>query len=140
MAETTFDVLSSNKSTRPGGRTLNLVCWGVQALLACSFLGSAWWKLGSASAAATQLHLSVGFVVFIGLAELAGAIGLILPAATGVMPRLTLAAAVGLTLLTLCAVVYHVLVGAVAESIPAIVMGLLSGFVVWARSRAPRTT
>ncbi len=44
---------------------------------------------------------------FIGAAEICGAIGLLLPAATRLLPWLTPLAALGLATVTLCAVVYH---------------------------------
>ena len=50
---------------------------------------------------------SKGFVAFIGLAELLGGLGLILPFATGVAPFLTPAAAIGLAAIMLLAAVFH---------------------------------
>jgi uncharacterized membrane protein YphA (DoxX/SURF4 family) len=46
--------------------------------------------------------------IFIGVCEFLGGIGLILPAMTGVRPRLTPFAAVGLTLVMILAAVFHV--------------------------------
>jgi len=46
-------------------------------------------------------------VRFIGLAELAGALGLILPAATGIAPVLTPLAAVGLAVIMVLAAITH---------------------------------
>jgi VIT1/CCC1 family predicted Fe2+/Mn2+ transporter len=50
---------------------------------------------------------SAGTVRFIGLAELAGALGLVLPAATGNAPLLTPLAATGLALLMVLAALTH---------------------------------
>jgi uncharacterized membrane protein YphA (DoxX/SURF4 family) len=47
-------------------------------------------------------------IIFIGLCEFLGGIGLILPALTGVKPKLTPIAAIGLTLIMIFAVVFHV--------------------------------
>jgi len=44
---------------------------------------------------------------FIGGAELLGALGLILPAVTGILLWLTIAAAIGLVLVMLCAAFFH---------------------------------
>jgi uncharacterized membrane protein YphA (DoxX/SURF4 family) len=49
--------------------------------------------------------------IFIGVCEFLGGIGLILPALTGVKPRLTPLAAVGLTLIMLLAAVFHIVRG-----------------------------
>jgi uncharacterized membrane protein YphA (DoxX/SURF4 family) len=91
---------------------MNTALWIVQALLALVFLGSGARKLTPpqvALAKATPLlgGLPLPFVRFIGAAELLGAIGLILPAATKVAPVLTPAAAVGIALLMLCATFVH---------------------------------
>jgi DoxX-like protein len=48
-----------------------------------------------------------GFRRFIGIAELAGAIGLIVPGLTHILPWLVPLAALGLTLVTISATVYH---------------------------------
>jgi putative oxidoreductase len=52
-------------------------------------------------------HVPPGLTRFIGGAELLGALGLILPAVTGILPWLTIAAAVGFVLVMLCAAVFH---------------------------------
>jgi uncharacterized membrane protein YphA (DoxX/SURF4 family) len=49
-----------------------------------------------------------GLFVFIGVCELVGGVGLILPAMTGVKPKLTPLAAFGLTLIMILAAVFHV--------------------------------
>ena len=48
-----------------------------------------------------------GLTRFIGVAELLGAIGLILPALTGIAPILTAFAAAGLALIQLIAFIFH---------------------------------
>lgn len=53
-------------------------------------------------------HYSPGFVRFIGVAELVGGLGLILPFATGIAPILTPIAAVALLVIMIGAVAYHV--------------------------------
>lgn len=47
---------------------------------------------------------SDGFVRFVGISELLGALGLILPLVTGIVPWLTVLAAIGLTLIQLLAI------------------------------------
>jgi len=47
-------------------------------------------------------------VRFIGVAELLAGIGLILPAATGVLPGLTIWAGVGLGVVMICAAAFHI--------------------------------
>ncbi len=52
-----------------------------------------------------------GLFVFIGLCEFLGGVGLILPAMTGVKPKLTSFAAVGLTLIMILAALFHIVRG-----------------------------
>lgn len=91
---------------------MNIVLWIIQGLLALLFLANGVRKLtlspdALARSAPALKALPVGFMRFIGAAELLGAIGLILPAATRIAPALTPAAAAGLTLLMVCASIFH---------------------------------
>ena len=92
---------------------MNVVLWIVQALLAAMYV-----LVGSAKAVQSLEGLSkrmtwvravpAGLVRFIGIAELFGAIGLILPMVTNIAPWLTVAAAAGLVLVQVCAITFHV--------------------------------
>lgn len=72
-------------------------------------------------------------VRFIGLAELAGALGLILPMLTKIQPRLTILAALGLTVLQVFAIIWHFSFAEFAAlPVNAVLIGL-SVFVLWGR-------
>src|SRR5579859_7340520 len=75
-------------------------------------------------------------VRFIGIAELLGAIGLILPVLTGIVPWLTIAAAIGLAIAMLCAAIFHAVrkeYGGIAPSAVLLLLTLfvLVGHLVW---------
>jgi hypothetical protein len=70
---------------------------------------------------------------FIGIAELVGALGLILPAATRVKPFLTPVAAGALALVMLLAAGTHAMYGEMPAMIPVVVLGAMSAFVAWGR-------
>ncbi len=73
---------------------------------------------------------------FVGWAEIAGALGLILPAATRILPWLTPLAAAGLSLVQVCAIVFHATRGETAMTLPVnLVLLALSLFVLWGRLR-----
>ena len=72
-----------------------------------------------------------GFLGFIGIAEVLGALGLILPVALNLQPRLTTLAAVGLTVIMIGAFGTHVAMGEVAQAVPSLVLGCLCGFVAY---------
>jgi uncharacterized membrane protein len=81
------------------------------------------------------LVLPRAFVVFIGLAEVLGGLGLILPGLLRTRPALTPLAATGLVLLTICATVYQLLAHQPESAVFAVVMGLLATFVAYGRWR-----
>jgi putative oxidoreductase len=72
---------------------------------------------------------------FIGISELAGAIGVVLPAATGILPWLTPMAAAGLTLVQGLAIVFHLTRGEVQAFPINLMLGGLSLFVLWGRTK-----
>ncbi len=91
---------------------MNLVLWTLQVLLALAFLAAG---IPKAIVPIPQLakrqawtgEIPSRLVRFIGVSEVLGAIGLILPAATGIAPELTIAAAIGLVVAMLAASVFH---------------------------------
>jgi uncharacterized membrane protein len=91
---------------------MNVFLWIVQGLLAAMFLLAGIAKLTQPRDKLTaQLpwanDFSTPVVRLIGLAELAGALGLILPAATGIATVLTPLAASGLAVIMLLAMAVH---------------------------------
>ena len=117
---------------------MNIVLWIVQALLAAAYV-----LAGSMKAFRPLEQLSknmawvktipAGLVRFIGIAELLGAIGLILPMATNVAPGLAIAAAAGLVIVQVCAIVFH-LSRNEARMVPGnVVLLLLALFVIIGR-------
>ncbi len=110
--------------------------WIVQGLLALIFLFSGGMKLVLPLEALTaQMPLPGLFVRFIGVAEVLGAIGLILPGLLRIRPGLTPLAAAGLVLIMIGATGLTLAGGAVALALIPLVVGLLAVFVVYGRWR-----
>jgi|SRR5579884_476324 uncharacterized membrane protein YphA (DoxX/SURF4 family) len=92
---------------------MNIVVWIVQGLVALAFLLAGFMK-GFAPLATLKKNMTwvnsvpAAFVRFIGIAEILGAIGLILPLATGIAPWLTVAAAIGLAIVMVSAAIFNV--------------------------------
>lgn len=89
---------------------MNIALWVVQGLLAALFLLAGSMKLFAYEKYKVQggEHApSKGLAAFIGTSELAGAVGLVLPWATGVLPILTPIAAFALALVMILAVGHH---------------------------------
>src|SRR4051812_31309764 len=75
-----------------------------------------------------------GMVRFVGIVEMLGAIGLILPVLTGMLAWLTPLAALGLSLIQVLAIGFHARRGETAKSPPLnLVLLALSLFVLWGR-------
>ncbi len=93
---------------------MNVVLWIVQILLAVAFTAAggmkvfAYEKYKAMSEKNGPSGLNRGLVTFIGLSEVAGAVGIVLPMAVNVEPWLSPAAAAGLAIVMLLAVFYHV--------------------------------
>jgi putative oxidoreductase len=80
------------------------------------------------------------FVRFIGVSELAGAIGLILPAALRIQPQLTTLAAGALAVVMVLAMIFHISKGEYSAIGTNIVLGILASFIVFGRvNKAPIT-
>jgi hypothetical protein len=71
--------------------------------------------------------------IFIGVCEFLGGIGLILPALTGVKPRLTPLAGLGLTLVMCLAAVFHVVRGEFVLVPVNVILGAVAAFIAYGR-------
>jgi hypothetical protein len=110
--------------------------WSVQGLLALLFLFAGGMKLVLPLEALTaQMPLPGLFVRFIGVAEVLGAIGLILPGLLRRQPGLTPLAAAGLVLIMIGATVLTLAGGDVASALMPLAVGLLATFVAYGRRR-----
>ena len=111
--------------------------WVVQVLLGLFFaLGSGAPKLLlPAEALPMPIPLPQPFLWFIGVAEVLGGLGLILPGLLHVRPGLTPLAAAGLVLVTIGATVYQLAASQPESAVFAGVIGLLAAFVAYGRWR-----
>src|SRR5207253_5281202 len=116
---------------------MNLTLWIVQGLLAFAFIavGSlkmfAYEKFKAQSDKKGPVGITRGLAAFIGAAEIAGGMGIVLPMATNIAPSLSLWAAVGLSTIMLLAIGFH-LRRRESAVIPGILF-LLAVFVVFGR-------
>jgi uncharacterized membrane protein YphA (DoxX/SURF4 family) len=115
-----------------------LALWIVQVLLALTFSIAASRKLvhqkGKPSKSmAWREDFSQRTVRLVGILELLGAMGLVLPALTGVLPRLTPLAAAGLALTMIGAALTHLRRGEYETILVIAVMMVLALFVAYGR-------
>lgn len=121
---------------------LHIALWVAQVLLAAAFI------MAGLSKTATPINelaengmpfvnsFSEGMVRFIGISELLGGLGMILPALLRIKPILTPIAATGLAIVMVLAAIYHISVG--EAPIPNVILFGLAAFVAWGRfKKAP---
>jgi putative oxidoreductase len=107
---------------------MNIALWVVQALLALAFLMAGGMKLAMpvdqllADGMTLVEQVPISLIRFIGLSEVAGAVGLILPSALRIQPQLTPWA------------ITHAYLGEMQAIGAPLVLGLLAAFVAWGRS------
>jgi hypothetical protein len=119
-------------------RKTTVLLWIIQGLLALIFLFAGGMKLILPIEAMTkQMPLPGLFLRFIGVAEVLGALGLILPGLLRIRPGLTPLAAAGLAIITFGATVVTLKAGEGALALFPLVVALLSAFVAYSRWRPP---
>lgn len=117
-----------------GEETMTIALWIVQILLALGFTLSGFGKVSQPVAKLRARmnwakHVAPGVIRLIGSLEILGALGLIVPKATGYLPWLTPVAAVGLVLTMMGAILTHVrLHEAKAVGVPVVLL-LLALFI-----------
>ncbi|MEH1129767.1 DoxX family protein [Micromonospora sp. CPCC 206061] len=135
--------------------TLNGVLWALQILWGFFFAGSGFGKVllydavlyaQAPQAVAWYAAVPQPLIVFIGVCEVLGGIGLILPAITRVKPKLTPLAAAGLALTMVLAAGFHLVRGEYALMPANLVLAAVAAFIAVGRSNhrliapAPLTT
>jgi putative oxidoreductase len=111
-------------------KTRNIAIWVVSGVLAAAFLLAGASKIFIDPAAAAEQFEKFGLpgwlAALIGLCEMSGGIGLLIP-------RLAALAASGLVIIMLGAIGSHVSHDPIANALPALVLGSLCTFVAWSR-------
>jgi DoxX-like protein len=120
---------------------LNVLLWIVQGLLAALFLFAGGFKLiMPIGAFPATLPVSGQFLRFIGVCEILGAIGLILPSLLRIRPGLTPIAASGLLIIMIGATTLMLRSQGVSSAVVPCIAGLLAAGVAYGRWRlAPIT-
>ena len=115
---------------------MNIVLWIIQVLLALLFLFGGGVKLILPIEEMTkQMPLPGLFLRFIGVCEVLGGLGLILPGLLRIRPALTPLAAAGLVIIMIGAVAITLRSGPISAGVFPLVVGLLLAFVAYGRWR-----
>lgn len=120
---------------------MTYILWVIQVVLALLFLFAGGTKLVlpievlTSMGSPNQIILPGWFIKFIGVCEVLGALGLILPGLLRTRTSLTPLAAAGLVIIMIGATVVTFAADGVGAAVPTVVIGLLAAFVAYGRWR-----
>lgn len=119
-------------------KTLNIGLWIAQVILGVLFIYAGTLKASQPISQLSQMlpwasHTPVALVRFIGVAEIFGGVGLILPSLLRIKPSLTPWAATGLATVMLLALGFHVLRGEYSVIGVNLMITAIAGFIAWGR-------
>jgi hypothetical protein len=135
MQSMTLQTASPKTVVSNHSRALNIALWVLQILLAAAYVAHGWLMVSPPAVLVALMNeqLGVGLRLFIGVAELLAAAGLILPGVTRILPGLTALAAAGLMIVMSSATVLHVVRGEGGSAVSAAVLFVLVTIVAYTR-------
>jgi len=118
-------------------KALNVSLWVAQSLLAAMFLIAGITKFTTSIEDQRKMewakHVSTGLIYFVGMVEVLGAIGLLLPAILKIKPWLTSWAATGVVLVMVLAAALNLSVGDTKPIVPILIIAAVGIFIAWGR-------
>jgi hypothetical protein len=126
---------TTNKSLK----VMNVLLWTAQSILALIFVWAAYTKLIQPLEEAAKMlpwaKDNPGLVKLTGIVELLAVLGIILPSALKIQPKLTVYAAYGIIALMISASIFHISRDEASLIGMNIFFVLLAAFVAWGRSK-----
>ena len=127
----------ANQSSSKG---LNIALWVAQVLLAAMFLMAGANKTAQSIEELSKMlpwvnQVPEGLVRFIGISEVLGGLGLLLPSILRIKPSLTPLAAIGLAIVMVLAAFFHISKGEYSVIGLNLVVMLIAVFVAWGRTK-----
>jgi DoxX-like protein len=114
---------------------VNIFLWVLQALLALAFFAHGLFLLVPPAEMLVQMNavMSTAFRIFLGIAEVLAAIGLILPGVTRILPWLVPSAAAGIMTVMISATILHVTRGEIGAAVTTTCLLAAATFVAYMR-------
>lgn len=132
--------MSGTLAARRGIDWWSVALWTIQAFLAFMFFYAGLMKTTRSPEGLVELgwawatSLPAWFIVVLGVVEILGAIGIILPAASRILPWLTPLAAGGMAIVQISAMILHAVRGETAGTVGLnLVLFVLALTVIWGR-------
>ena len=119
---------------------MNVVLWILQALLAAAFAAHGWIFLFPPASIVEAMNASLPrwFQLSLGVAEIAAAVGLILPGITRILPSLVHWAAVGIMIVMISATIFHFIRAEYSSALTTAFLLAIATFVAYRRWKVNR--
>ena len=116
---------------------MNILLWVLQVLLAAAFFAHGILFLNPPADLVEQMNASLPrwFQLFLGVAEVLAAVGLILPGATRILPQLVTWAAVGIMVVMVSATIWHIVRAEYSSAGITFLLLVMATFVAYMRAR-----
>jgi putative oxidoreductase len=116
---------------------MNIVLWVLQVLLALAFFAHGALFLFPPAAIAEQMNATMPrwFQLFLGVAEMLAAVGLILPGVSRIQTWLVAWAAAGIMIVMISATIFHLMRGEISSAVITFVLLLMATCVAYMRWR-----
>jgi hypothetical protein len=116
---------------------MNIVLWVLQVTLAVAFVAHGVMMVVPPAEVAALMNASLPrwFQIFLGVAEVLAAVGLVLPGLTRILPWLVTWAAGGITIVMVSATGYHIVRGEVSSAVITLILLVMAAFVAYMRYR-----
>ena len=133
-------ITNTTTVSKNSSKAMNISLWVAQVLLAGVFIMSGFMKVAQPIEQLSQMlpwavQVPATLVRFIGISEILGGLGLILPALLRFKPRLTIWAALGLATVMIFALIFHIVRGEFAAIGINVIFALLALFIAWGRTK-----
>lgn len=127
-------------TNQKNNKAINITLWIAQSILAVMFIMAGLMKATQPVEALTEAlpwvaNTPLALVKFIGISELLGGLGLLLPSIFRIKPSLTVIAALGLALVMVLAGGFHALRGEFPAIGMNVVLLAIALFIAWGRSK-----
>ncbi len=121
-------------------KAINIGLWVAQVILFGMFAMAGFMKISQPISELSQMlpwaaEVPALLVRFIGLSEILGASGLLLPSILRIKPNLTPLAAKGLTVVMVFALIFHISRGEFEVIGMNVILGLIAVFIAWGRTK-----
>lgn len=116
---------------------MNITLWVLQVLLAVAFFAHGIMFLNPPPEIAVLMNESMPrwFQLFLGVAEVAAAVGLTVPGITRILPQLVPAAAAGIVIVMISATVWHIVRAEYSSAAITAVLLVMAAFTAYSRWR-----